>query len=74
VSVVTIGGLDSVAQATKLVQEQMGFNISVQTVRKVLKAVGLKARAKTKKSLLQQKNVRAHLRFSEEHKNWIVED
>jgi hypothetical protein len=50
------------------------WNVSVQTVRKVLKAAGLEAQAKMKKPLLRHKNVHAHLRCAEVHKNWIVED
>jgi hypothetical protein len=52
-SAVTVGGLDRAAQATKLVNRQMGCNANVQTVRKVLKAASLEARAKTKKLLLR---------------------
>jgi transposase len=74
VSAVIVGSLDSATQATKFVNEQMQENVNVQTVRRILQAIGLQARAKTKKPLLQEKNVRARLRFAEEHKKWIVAD
>lgn len=60
--------------ATELARSFSSFNVSPQTIRRVLKKAGLKAAAKVKKPLLSKKHRKARLDFAESHKFWTVED
>ena len=56
-SSVTIGRLNSTAQVAKLVNEKIECNVSIQTMRRILKIGGFGVQEKTKKPLLLSKNI-----------------
>lgn len=49
-------------------------NISVSTVKRRLREVGLNGRVAVKKPLLRKANVKKRLKWARKHKNWTVED
>lgn len=74
VRAVTTGGHETAAAAARVVRQEFGCEISVDTVRRVLKSAGLQARTKQKKPLLRRKNITARLEFARAHEHWTVDD
>ena len=74
VRMITTGKTDTAVQAVKELKDTVGMDISVNTVRRALKEVGLKASAKKKKPRLLPRHIRERMDFALRHQHWTVED
>ena len=74
VRLITVGGLEIVVQAAKVLREGREVGFCDNTLRSTLRDAGLSACEKIPKPCLSQKNVRERLRFARIHKEWTVED
>ena len=71
---ITTGKCDTAVQAAKILQTTHNNFVSPQTVRNVLKNVGLKARRKLKKPAISAVNRRKRLKFGKRHEHWTTAD
>jgi transposase len=71
---VTSGGFETTTQATKYVREECQVTVSVDTVRRVLRAAGLKSKVKQKKPKLNERHIKDRLEFARRHEHWTIDD
>jgi hypothetical protein len=72
--IIRMGKVDNAVEATKALQNIVNTPISSQTVRRQLKARGMKAVVKRKRPLLKPHHRRARMEFAERHLEWTIED
>jgi transposase len=65
--IIRMGKVDNAVEATKALQNIVNTPISSQTVRRQLKARGMKAVVKRKRPLLKPHHKRARMEFAERH-------
>jgi transposase len=53
---------------------QEKINVSVETIRRILKANGFKSKVKSKKPFLSKKHKQKRLKFAQKYKCWTIED
>ena len=71
---ITSGQADTAAQVKRAINDTCDINISVDTVRRALKEVGLKSGVKPKKPLLQPRHIKCRYEFALKHQYWTVDD
>lgn len=70
----TLGGIDAATQIAQHVRGECHVTVSVDTVRRVLRAAGLKSKVKQKKPKLNQKHIKERLEFARRHEHWTICD
>ena len=68
------GRARSAVQATKRLNETLAADVSVQTVRRALKEIGMIAKRVVRRPALKKKNKVARKRFIARYCEWTVED
>ena len=71
---VTSGGFEVATHATQHVREECQVTVSVDTVRRVLRAGGLRSKVKQKKPKLNQRHIKDRLEFARRHEHWTIHD
>jgi hypothetical protein len=71
---VTVGGLETVVETTKVLRVDREVRFYDNTLQNALKDVGLRACEKIPKPCLSQNNIQARFRFATIHKDLTVED
>jgi hypothetical protein len=71
---VTVGGLDLAVGTTRELKSVSWVDVCVETVRYVLREVGLGSAEKVSKSVFSTKNIKEMSKFAKMHKDWIVRD
>ena len=71
---VTIGGLETATEASKMLRREMGVKMCDNTLRDALREQGLSSFTKVKKHALSRKNIKDKFCFAQMHKDWIVSD
>jgi hypothetical protein len=71
---ISSGKADTAVDVAKALRNVTNKSLSVQTVRRSLKAAGLKAVAKKKKPFLTKRHRKARMDFALAHQHWTVED
>lgn len=74
VTSITRGKVSTAREATKLVQEVFGVQVSEVTVRRGLCRAGLQSHVKEKKPHLSSSNIRARLEFARKYQHWTIDD
>jgi hypothetical protein len=67
---VTIGGLDSVVEATRDFKSASGVDVGVEIVKNTLREASLGSAEKVSKPTLSAKNVKKSLEFPKIYKDW----
>ena len=68
------GKADTAVQVTRTLSNITNNTVSAQTVRRHLKAAGMKAVVKKKRPALKKSHRKARLEFAQKHRDWTVED
>ena len=68
------GRIDTAADAQRNLSNDHKTNVSVQTVRNMLKRKGLKSCVKIKKPLLKPQHKKQRMAFAKKYQDWTVED
>lgn len=71
---ISLNRAKNAAEAARLFNANRENKISVQTVRRVLKEYGLKAKKIKKKPAISKKNKWERLKWARKHREWTVED
>jgi transposase len=71
---VTAGNMDNAVKVKKELEKETGVVASVDTVRPALRASGLGAIEKKKKSMLTKANAKKRLEWCKMHLNWTIDD
>jgi hypothetical protein len=74
VYLVTVGGLETTVEATKVLRADREVGFGNNTLQNALRDVELRAFEKIPRPCLSQRNVQARLCFAIIHKDWTVED
>jgi transposase len=72
--IIRMGKVDNATQATKALVDVTNTSISAQTVRRQLKARGMRPVVKRKRPFLKPAHRKARLEFAERHQEWTMED
>jgi transposase len=71
---ITKGGLDNAVKVRKQLESDLGISVSVDTVRRTLKAAGLGAIEKKPKPMLSKANIKKRLNWAKAHQFWTSDD
>jgi hypothetical protein len=71
---ISSGKADTAVDVAKVLRNVTNQPLSTQTVRRYLKAAGLKAAVKKKKPFLSKRHRKARMDFALAHQDWTVED
>jgi len=71
---ITTGKLDNAVQATNFINNIISSPVTPQTVRNSLKEINFHSVVKQKHPLLKKAHRQDHLKFTQYHQNWTVED
>jgi transposase len=74
VRLITSRKADNASQVTKSLQNVVGQSVSVKTVRRGLRAAGMKAVVKRKRPKLSRVHRRKRLEWAERHASWTLDD
>lgn len=71
---ITSGKWDNAVEASKNLKNDANIDVCPQTIRNVLKSMGLRSRYKVKKPMISLKNRKERMEFAKSHKDWTLED
>jgi transposase len=74
VHAITAGKLKSAKEVQKMLSNNLGVDVHLNTVRNTFKEAGLRTIKRPSKPKLSAKNIKARLEFAKQYKHWTIED